>query len=158
MSVSDPIADMLTRIRNAVMAGHTMVSVPGSNLKRAIAKILQEEGFIEDVEEVDVDGRPQRFLRIKLKYVGERRQRRPVISGLKRVSRPGKRVYVGRSDIPWVQSGMGVAILTTPKGVMTGTKARKMEVELARRLRQKGPRRRTVCRGLGECPSSCLKV
>ncbi len=126
MSVNDPIADMLTRIRNAVMAGHTLVSLPGSKIKTALAKILQDEGFIEGYEEVQLDGRPHRVLRIRLKYVGERRDRRPVINGLERASRPGRRIYVGKSEIPWIQSGMGVAILTTPRGVMTGTQARKL--------------------------------
>jgi small subunit ribosomal protein S8 len=128
MSVSDPIADMLTRIRNALMAGHTTVSVPGAKIKVAIASILEEEGFIERFEESTLEGKQQRMLRIHLKYVGERRERRPVISGLKRISRPGKRVYVGKREIPWVQSGIGVAILSTPKGVMTGVRARQLGV------------------------------
>lgn len=128
MSVSDPIADMLTRIRNAVMAGHTTVSVPGAKIKVAIANILQEEGFIEHFDESPLEGKAQPMLRIHLKYVGERRERRPVISGLKRISRPGRRVYVGKREIPWVQSGIGVAILSTPKGVMTGVRARQLGV------------------------------
>lgn len=128
MTVNDPIADMLTRIRNALMAGHTQVAMPSSKLKVAIAQILKEEGFIEGFEEVQEPDRPHRQLRIRLKYVGERRHRRPVITGLKRVSRPGRRVYVGKRKIPWVQSGMGVAILSTPKGVMTDVKARKLGV------------------------------
>lgn len=128
MSVSDPIADMLTRVRNALMAGHQTVSVPSSNAKQAIARILQEEGYIETFEEVQEEGKPNSYLRIRLKYVGERRERRPVISGLKRVSRPGRRIYVGKREIPWVQSGFGIAILTTPKGVMTGQRARQLGV------------------------------
>jgi len=128
MSVSDPISDFLTRIRNALMAGQQIVSIPSSQLKLAICKILQEEGFIDSFEEAQQPGKVQRTIRIKLKYVGERRDRRPVISGLKRISKPGRRVYVGRSDIPWVQSGLGVAILTTPKGVMTGIRARQLGI------------------------------
>jgi small subunit ribosomal protein S8 len=128
MTVSDPIADMLTRIRNGLMAGHQTVSMPASNLKIAIAEILQKEGFIEGFEVVQAKDRPHRTLRIRLKYVGERRTRRPVIQGLERVSRPGRRVYAGKREIPWVQSGLGVAILSTPKGVMTGTRARQLGV------------------------------
>ena len=128
MSVSDPISDFLTRIRNAMMAGQQIVSIPSSKLKLAICQILQEEGFIDSFEEAQQSGKVQRTIRIRLKYVGERRDRRPVISGLKRISKPGRRVYVGRSDIPWVQSGLGVAILTTPKGVMTGVRARQLGI------------------------------
>lgn len=128
MSVSDPIADLLTRIRNAIMAGQQTVTVPSSKLKLAIVQILKDEGFIEAFEEVQVEGKVHRMIRIRLKYVGQRRERRPVISGLRRVSRPGRRVYVGRQEIPWVQSGLGVAILTTPKGVMTGNRARQLGV------------------------------
>jgi small subunit ribosomal protein S8 len=128
MSVSDPISDMLTRIRNALMAGHQMVSVPSSKIKVAIANILEQEGFIQGFEEEQVDGKSHRMLRIQLKYVGERRERRPIISGLRRISRPGRRVYVGKRKIPWVQSGIGVAILSTPKGVMSGVRARQLGV------------------------------
>ncbi|MGB2894834.1 MAG: 30S ribosomal protein S8 [Anaerolineales bacterium] len=128
MSISDPIADFLTRIRNAVMAGNQNVSVPSSKIKIALAKILVEEGFIAGFEPITVEGKPQAVLRIQLKYVGERRDRKPVINGLKRVSKPGRRVYVGRGEIPWVQSGLGIAILTTPKGVVTGVRARQLGV------------------------------
>jgi small subunit ribosomal protein S8 len=128
MSVSDPIADMLTRIRNAVMAGHQTVSVPSSKLKTSIADILKQEGFIEGFEQVGNDNRPHKNILLKLKYVGERRSRKPVISGIERVSRPGRRVYASRSDIPWVRSGIGVAIISTPKGVMTGNRARQLGV------------------------------
>jgi small subunit ribosomal protein S8 len=128
MTISDPIADMLTRIRNALMAGHTTVSVPQSKLKMAIAQILADEGYIDAFEEGELDGKAMKVLRMRLKYVGERRDRRPVISGLRRVSRPGRRVYVGKHKIPWVQSGIGVAILSTPKGVMTGVRARQMGI------------------------------
>ena len=126
MSVSDPIADMLTRIRNSVMAGHTTTAMPSSKMKAAIAEILKEEGFIEEFEVVDGERPGHKVLRVRLKYMGERRQRRPVLTGLERVSRPGRRVYAGKRDIPWVFSGMGVAIMSTPKGVMTGRKARKL--------------------------------
>jgi small subunit ribosomal protein S8 len=125
---SDPIADLLTRIRNAHMAGHATVALPSSKLKAAIAQILKQEGFIEDFTVVTEDGAVQGSLRLTLKYVGIRRERRPVISGIERVSTPGRRVYAHRKDIPWVLSGMGIAILSTPKGVMTGTRARQLGV------------------------------
>jgi small subunit ribosomal protein S8 len=128
MTISDPIADMLTRIRNGLMAGHQLVSVPSSGIKVAIAGILEEEGFIEGFEESSADGKPGRVLRIKLKYVGERRTRRPVITGLERISRPGRRIYTGKREIPWVRSGIGIAILSTQKGVMTGSRARQLGV------------------------------
>jgi len=129
MAVTDPIADMLTRIRNAVMAGHTTVALPSSKIKAAIAQILKEEGYIGGYDSVE-DNKQAAFkvLRIRLKYVGERRDRRPVISGLERISRPGRRVYTGKQEIPWVLSGMGIAILSTPKGVMTGQRARQLGV------------------------------
>jgi small subunit ribosomal protein S8 len=130
MTVADPIADMLTRIRNAVLAEQALVAMPSSNLKAEIARILKEEGYIENFDVADgeqgvVD---HRVLRLRLKYIGERRQRRPVITGLERISRPGRRVYSRRQDIPWVLSGMGIAILSTPKGVMTGQRARQLGV------------------------------
>jgi small subunit ribosomal protein S8 len=128
MSVSDPIADMLTRIRNAIMTGHVNVAMPSSNLKVAIAKILKEEGFISSYETADGERPGQKVLRIRLKYVGDRRERKSVITGLERVSRPGRRVYTGKTEIPWVLSGMGVAIISTPKGVMTGQRARQLGV------------------------------
>jgi len=128
MSMSDPIADMLTRIRNAIGAGHSHVSLPSSKVKLALAEILKEEGFIESHEVAQANGTPQPVLRLRLKYVGKRRERHPVISGLERVSRPGRRVYVGKGNIPWVLSGMGIAILSTPRGVMTGSKARQQGI------------------------------
>jgi small subunit ribosomal protein S8 len=128
MSVSDPIADMLTRIRNAITVGHIMVAMPSSKMKVSIAKILKNEGFISNYEIVEGPHPGHEVLRIRLKYVGERRLRRPVITGLERVSRPGRRVYTGKNEIPWVKSGMGVAIVTTPKGVMTGQRARQLGV------------------------------
>lgn len=126
MTSSDPIADMLTRVRNAVMGGQQLVSMPSSKLKVEIAKILHSEGYIEEFEESQENS--HKTLRLRLKYVGERRSRKPVITGLKRVSRPGRRAYVGKREIPWVRSGMGVAILTTPKGVMTGARAKQLGV------------------------------
>lgn len=128
MSVNDPIADMLTRIRNGLMAGHSLVAMPNSKIKVEIARILKEEGYIEGFEVVEGEIPSQKILRLKLKYVGERRQRQPVITGLQRVSRPGRRVYTHKRDIPWVLSGMGIAILSTPKGVMTGQRARQLGV------------------------------
>jgi small subunit ribosomal protein S8 len=128
MSVNDPIADMLTRVRNSLMVGQTLVGMPNSKIKVEIARILKEEGFIENYEVVDGELPPQQTLRLKLKYVGERRQRKPVITGLERISRPGRRVYTHKKDIPWVLSGMGIAILSTPKGVMTGQRARQIGV------------------------------
>ncbi len=123
---SDPIADMLTRIRNALMAGHTTVAIPHSKIKLAIAQILKQEGYVEDVSLTD--DVPVRMIVVKLKYWGKRRERRPVISKIERVSKPGRRVYVGRSEIPWVMSGMGISILTTPDGIMTGQQARRQGV------------------------------
>ena len=128
MTIIDPIADMLTRIRNAVMAGHTLVAMPSSKLKIEIAKIMKDEGFLEGFEIADTEESPQKVLRLKIKYVGERRKRRPVISGIERVSKPGRRIYTKKQDIPWVLSGIGVAILSTPKGVMTGARARQLGV------------------------------
>ncbi|MCB0043893.1 MAG: 30S ribosomal protein S8 [Caldilineaceae bacterium] len=121
--VSDPIADMLTRIRNAVMIQQTQVAMPTSNMKVGIAKILQEEGFIAGYGETDRG--PQSQLVLQLKYTGKGNS---VITGLERVSKPGRRVYMGYKDIPWVRSGLGINILSTPKGVMTGRQARRNRV------------------------------
>jgi small subunit ribosomal protein S8 len=128
MSVSDPIGDMLTRVRNAIMAGHTVVALPSSKIKVNIAKILKEEGYVSGYEVVDGKIVGSKLLRIRLKYMGERRERRSVITGLERISRPGRRVYTNKQEIPWVLSGIGVAILSTPKGVMTGQRARQLGV------------------------------
>ena len=128
MSMTDPIADMLTRIRNSMGVGHPTVAMPSSKLKAEIARILREEGFIAGYEVVDGESPSHKILRMRLRYVGERRFRRPVITGLERVSTPGRRVYSGKRDIPWVLSGRGVSILTTPKGVMTGQRARQLGV------------------------------
>ena len=128
VNVTDPIADMLTRMRNAIMAGHVTTSIPYSRLKLSLAQILKEEGFIEDFDVAGEESVVDKVIRIKLKYVGVRRERHPVMTGMERVSSPGRRVYVGKGDIPWVLSGMGVAIVSTPKGVMTGQRARSMGV------------------------------
>lgn len=128
MTVTDPIADMLTRMRNAIAVGHPTVEMPSSKMKVAIARILKEEGYIEDYRVVESPEQPRYRLVIRLKYVGERRKRRSVIQGLQRVSKPGRRIYTRASDIPWVKSGMGIAILSTPKGILTGEQARRLRV------------------------------
>jgi small subunit ribosomal protein S8 len=118
MSMSDPIADMLVRIRNAQMVGHTDVTMPASKLKASIAQVLKQEGYIEDFALRENGTKTE--LRIGLKYYAGR----PVIERLERVSKPGLRVYKGRDDIPRVMNGLGVAILSTSRGVMTDRKAR----------------------------------
>lgn len=118
MSMTDPIADMLTRIRNGQSAGKQQVSLPASKLKAAVAKVLSDEGYIGECAITDVDGKPQ--LTIALKYY----QGRPVIDRLERVSRPGLRVYKGKDDLPRILGGMGVAIVSTSSGVMTDRAAR----------------------------------
>jgi small subunit ribosomal protein S8 len=115
--VTDPIADMLTRIRNAVLARHEFTLVPSSRMKLSIAKILREEGFIRDYEVLK--GQQQRVIKIYLKYT----EKEPVICGLKRISKPGLRIYVQRKEIPRVYGGTGIAIISTPKGVMIGQQA-----------------------------------
>ncbi len=128
MTISDPIGDMLTRIRNGVMAGNTLVAMPSSKIKASIADILKSEGFIDGYEVVDDENEIFKTLRLRLKYVGERRRRQPVIAGLERISKPGRRVYSKKREIPWVLSGLGITILSTPKGVMSGRRARKLGV------------------------------
>jgi small subunit ribosomal protein S8 len=118
MTVTDPIADMLTRIRNAIMVRHESVLVPSSKMKLAVARILKEEGFITDYEVVK--GKPHRDIRIRLRYMEDSR---PAITGLKRVSRPGLRVYIPKKEIPRVYGGLGIAIVSTSKGVRTGQQA-----------------------------------
>ena len=122
MSMSDPIADMLTRIRNAQSVDKAVVSMPSSKIKVAIAQVLKDEGYIDDFAVRSEDGKTQ--LEIALKYYAGR----PVIERIERVSRPGLRIYQGRDDIPAVMNGLGVAIVTTPKGVMTDRKARQTGV------------------------------
>lgn len=123
MSMSDPIADMLTRIRNATMRRHSHVVVPASNLKVAIAGILRDEGFIDGFDVLDQARHP--VIRIVLRYSGNRES---ALTHLERVSKPGRRVYTKRRDVPWVLQGMGVAILSTPNGVMTDRDARQQNV------------------------------
>src|SRR5579863_949364 len=122
MSMTDPIADFLTRMRNAAKAQHHDVTLPASKLKQELARILKEQGYIEDYEvHAATGGRPGMELTVTLKYTD---QRRPVITGLQRVSRPGQRTYVDHAHIPRIQGGMGTAIISTSKGVMTGHEAR----------------------------------
>jgi len=123
VSVNDPIADLLTRIRNAGMARHQTVTIPLSKIKRGIAEILQAEGYIKSFEVQE--GTPFSNLVLTLKYAADRK---PVITGLKRVSRPGLRVYTKRNEIPRVRNGLGLSILSTPKGLMTGDAAWKAGV------------------------------
>ena len=118
MTISDPIADMLTRIRNAIMARHDSVLIPASRMKLGIARIIKEEGFINDYEVLR--GKPHRAIKIYLKYDDKNQ---PVLSGLERVSKPGLRMHVQRKEIPRVYGGLGIAILSTSKGVMTGQQA-----------------------------------
>jgi small subunit ribosomal protein S8 len=121
--VNDPIADMLTRIRNACLVKHSQVVIPSSKLKVGIAKILADEGFIKSYT-VTAD-QPQPKLILELKYVGRGQS---VITGLERVSSPGRRIYTGYSEIPWVRSGLGISIVSTPKGLMTGRQAKREKV------------------------------
>jgi small subunit ribosomal protein S8 len=123
MNVSDPIADMLTRVRNASRARHTEVIVPASRTKREIARILKEEGFIADVREERAG--PSQMLRIELKYVDGKV---PVVSGLKRISKPGLRVYAQKTDIPRVLGGLGIVIVSASKGIMTGSQAKQAQL------------------------------
>ena len=123
MQITDPIADMLTRIRNACSARHPQVSVPASGMKKAIAKILLEEGYIKNFQVID-DG-TQGIIRITLKYLPGKEK---AIQGLRRVSKPGLRVYAGADELPRVLKGLGIAIVSTSKGVMTDKKARKLNV------------------------------
>ena len=128
MSVADPIADMLARIRNAIMAGHYDVKMPNSKMKGSIAQILKEEGYINAYKVVEGKTPAHTDISIELKYVGERRERKSVITNLTRVSHPGRRVYSRTKQIPWVLSGLGISIISTPKGVMTGQRARQLGV------------------------------
>ncbi len=122
MQMSDVIADMLTRIRNASNAKHATVDIPASNMKKSIADILVEEGYIKGYEVVDNGN--QGTIRVTLKYVGKTK----VIRGLKRVSKPGLRIYAGYEDMPKVMNGLGIAIVSTSKGIMTDKKARSLKV------------------------------
>jgi small subunit ribosomal protein S8 len=123
MTTSDPLADMFTRIRNAATARHEDVKVPSSKVKRAVAEVLKNEGFIRGISEME-DG-PRRYLRLDLTYSDDRRA---VLSGIRRVSRPGLRVYVSKSEIPRVFGGLGIAIMSTSQGVMSGREAWRRKV------------------------------
>jgi small subunit ribosomal protein S8 len=123
MNISDPIADMLTRVRNASRARHTEVVVPASRTKREIARILKDEGFIAEIAEEQAG--PSRSLRLTLRYVDGKV---PVVSGLKRVSKPGLRVYASKTEIPRVLGGLGIVIVSTSQGIMTGAQARKAQL------------------------------
>ena len=126
MSMTDPIADFLTRIRNGIMAAHETVEVPSSKFKQEMARILDEQGYIDGFERLAPDAdHPGEVLRVRLKYTADRRS---AISGLRRVSRPGRRAYAGHADIPKVLGGMGTAIVSTSHGVMTGHEARQAGV------------------------------
>jgi small subunit ribosomal protein S8 len=119
MNMTDPIADMLTRIRNAATARHTRVLVPASKMKLSLARVLKEEGYIKDIE--ILKDNPQGTLRLTLRYV----DKKPVLTQLKRVSKPGLRVYTKKAEIPRVRGGLGIAVLSTPRGLMTGSSAYK---------------------------------
>ncbi len=119
MNMTDPIADMLTRIRNAATARHTRVLIPASKMKLAIARVLKEEGYVKDIEVLK--DTPQGTIRLTLRYV----DKKPVVTQLKRVSKPGLRVYTKKAEIPLVRGGLGTAILSTPQGLMTGHRAYK---------------------------------
>jgi small subunit ribosomal protein S8 len=122
MAMTDPVSDFLTRLRNGAQAQHQDVTMPASNLKREIARILKEQGYIEDwAVHAAGEGRPGEEITVMLKYT---EQRKPVITGLQRVSRPGRRTYVDHSHIPRIQGGMGTAIISTSRGLMTGHDAR----------------------------------
>ncbi len=124
MSVTDPIADMITRIRNAMIRGHEKVDMPSSKIKTDIARVLKQEGYIKDYRIIQEDAFS--ILKIILKY--DTANNKGVISKLKRVSRPGRRIYVGKDDIPKVLNGLGIAILSTPRGILTDTDARREKV------------------------------
>ena len=123
MQITDPIADLLTRVRNASTAKHPSVDVPASNLKKAIANILLEEGYVKGVQVIDDD--KQGVIRIVLKYTAGKT---PVITGLRRVSKPGLRIYAGVDELPRVLKGLGIAIISTSKGIMTDKKAREQKI------------------------------
>lgn len=126
MSMTDPIADMLTRIRNASLARHASVDMPTSTVKVAIAAVLRDEGYIDSFEERGEV--PRRTLRVHLRYAATNRGRDPILAGIKRISKPGLRVYTKADRMPRVYGGLGTAILSTPQGVMTGAKARRLNV------------------------------
>jgi len=122
MSMTDPIADMLTRIRNAIQAGHRKVEMPASNTKKALAHVLRDQGYVEQVDEID-EG-PQGSVRITLKYYERNGKQTGVIEGLQRVSKPGRRIYADKNSIPKVRGGYGIAIVSTNQGIMTDHQCR----------------------------------
>jgi small subunit ribosomal protein S8 len=127
MVISDPIGDLLTRLRNASRANHDSLELPDSKIKREVLRLLQAEGFIKSYEVIS--DTPQNRIKVALKYgQGQGQRREPVLTDLKRVSKPGLRVYVGAAEVPNVQRGLGIAILTTSRGVMTGKQARRLGV------------------------------
>ena len=123
MSMTDPIADMLTRIRNGVQARHDSIEMPSSKIKVAIAQVLKDEGFIKNFQ--TIENRPFKMLRIELSYSSKKA---PVLTGIKRISKPGLRVYAGHQEMPRVYGGLGVAVISTPRGVMSGQQARRERV------------------------------
>ena len=123
MSVTDPIADYLTRVRNAIRANHRRVDIPATNMNRAISRILLDQKFIHDF--LVIDDPIQATLRVYLKYTSDER---PVIAGIKRISTPGRRSYVGKDDMPRVRNGLGIAVVSTSQGVMTGKRAKKLGI------------------------------
>jgi len=125
MSMTDPIADMLTRIRNGIQSHHDRIELPSSKLKVEVARILKSEGFISNFKELKEDGKPQSTLRVYLKYSDDGE---PVIHGIERISRPGRRVYRGKEEIPKVLGGLGLAIVSTSKGVLSGAEAARQGV------------------------------
>ncbi len=118
---NDPIADMLARLKNAAAIKHPQVLMPASKLRVAVARILKDEGYIEKLELTK--DKPQAMLRLWLRYD---EQKKPILSGVKRISKPGRRVYAGKTEVPWVRQGLGVAIVSTTQGVMTGSRAKRM--------------------------------
>ncbi len=125
MNLTDPIGDMLTRMRNAIQARHDSVVIPLSREKMAIARVLKDEGFIRDVEMVREKNAKSRMMRVHLKYVGKKE---PVMNGIRRISKPGLRVYSGSKEIPVLHSGLGLVVMSTPAGVISGRKARQLNV------------------------------
>jgi small subunit ribosomal protein S8 len=125
MAMTDPIADMLTRIRNAARAGHESLEMPASRVKEAILKVLVAEGYLQDFKRVKAKDRGGEALRVQLKFD---KARKPIMAGLRRISRPGRRVYVGIEQIPSLRAGLGVHILSTPKGILVDREAKKKKV------------------------------
>jgi small subunit ribosomal protein S8 len=123
MTMTDPIADMLTRVRNAVQARHDSTEMPSSTIKVAIAQVLKDEGFVKGFQVLE--DRPHKMLRVDLQYTGKKE---PVLTGIRRISKPGLRVYTKAAAIPRVYGGLGVAVISTPKGVMSGKQARRLNL------------------------------